>query len=466
MIRTLPLLLGALLLSRSSFAQVDERFENGITTLTNSCWQFNNVNYANRSTDPGSVITGTGSIYSNPPVNNTNYRTVTSPFLNVISNQINFSFDYKLSSVLKTGATRVIEIGLIDVSGNFQSLERITLNETDNTGIKPYSGSKPVTSGIYQFVIKMGGQTGDGNCRLVLDNLTIDAPYYYPNHCNSAPVAADDKFTGIEGGVFNGSTLFANDNDPDGEQLTARLVTNSPDGNVSIHSDGTFTFIPNTDFKGSSTSFTYKVTDNGYMPATSNTAAVTINFEKPKPIIQNLAAFNGKIKNEKVQLNWEMAMNELIERFEIQKSINGSSFITTNTVDATEQTGTEEYTLTEPASASVLQYRLKIISRLGQEEYSPVINLSSKEGFGSQPITILNNPVASKLVFNYAATGHEDLVVSILSNAGVTSYSVKEVANSGINLFQIPVNSLKQGTYILTITNQNGERTSLLFVKM
>jgi hypothetical protein len=202
------------------------------------------------------------------------------------------------------------------------------------------------------------------------------------------------------------------------------------------------------------------------MPATSNTATVSLTFEKAKPIIQNLAIFNGKMKNEKVQLNWEMALNELVERFEVQKSVNGSSFITTNTINASEQTGTEEYNLTEPASASVLQYRLKIISRLGQEEYSPVINLSSKESFGAQPITILNNPVASKLVFNYAASGHEDLVVSILSNTGVTSSSVKEVANSGTNLFQIPVNSLKQGTYILTITNQNGERTSILFVKM
>jgi hypothetical protein len=466
MIRTLPLLLGALLLSRSSFAQVDEKFENGIATLTNSCWQFNNVNYADRSTDPGSVITGTGSIYSNPPVNNTNYRTVTSPFLNVTSNQISFSFDYKLSSVLKTGATRVIEVGIIDVSGSFQSLGRVTLNETDNTGVKPYSGSQAVTPGVYQFVIKMGGLTGDGNCRLILDNLTIGAPYYYPSHCNDAPIAADDKYTGIEGGVFNGGNLFENDTEPNNEQLTASLVTNSPDGNVTINSDGSFTFIPNSDFKGASTSFTYKVTDNGYMPASSNTATITLTFEKPKPFIQNLAIFNGKIKNEKVQLNWEMALNELIERFEVQKSVNGSNFITTNALSATNQTGTEEYNLTEPASASVLQYRLKIISRLGQEEYSPVINLSSKESFGARPITILNNPVASKLVFNYAATGHEDLIVSILSNSGVISYSVKEVANSGVNLFQIPVNSLKQGTYILTITNQNGERTSILFVKM
>lgn len=182
MIRTLPVLLGALLLSHSSSAQVVENFENGMTSFTNSSWQFKNVQYAQKNSDPNYVIAGNGGIYSNPPVNNTNYRAITSPFLDFTSNTIPVSFQYKLSSPLQKGATRVIEIGAIDPSGHYTFFDRIFLNEKSSTNTKSYSGEKPVSllpaPGAYQLVIKMGGQYGDENCRILLDDLKIGAAYH------------------------------------------------------------------------------------------------------------------------------------------------------------------------------------------------------------------------------------------------------------------------------------------------
>ncbi|HEY3377082.1 MAG TPA: Ig-like domain-containing protein, partial [Armatimonadota bacterium] len=115
---------------------------------------------------------------------------------------------------------------------------------------------------------------------------------------NGPPVAVDDLY-----GMTAGTTLtvaapgvLANDTDPNGDPLTAILVT-PPDpttGNVMFNADGSFTFTPTTKVVGvlnpdgtftfittdwaGTTTFTYKANDG---IADSNTATVTLTVNGP-----------------------------------------------------------------------------------------------------------------------------------------------------------------------------------------
>jgi gliding motility-associated-like protein len=66
---------------------------------------------------------------------------------------------------------------------------------------------------------------------------------------SNAPVAEDDVFNIFENTTLN-NTVTSNDSDPDGDVLTYSVVNNTVDGTFTLNADGTFTFIPNTNFYG------------------------------------------------------------------------------------------------------------------------------------------------------------------------------------------------------------------------
>jgi VCBS repeat-containing protein len=89
---------------------------------------------------------------------------------------------------------------------------------------------------------------------------------------NDAPVAQDGTASGNEDTPISG-TLTATD--VDSASLTYALVTNAAHGTVTVHADGTFTYVPAADYNGSD-SFTFKANDG---EADSNVATIglTIN---------------------------------------------------------------------------------------------------------------------------------------------------------------------------------------------
>ncbi len=96
---------------------------------------------------------------------------------------------------------------------------------------------------------------------------------------NQAPTAADDnrpEYVVDEDGSLTigvGDGVLLNDNDPDGDPITAVNASDPQNGSVTLNPDGSFTYTPDPDFNGTD-SFTYQASD-GQVPL-SNTATVTI----------------------------------------------------------------------------------------------------------------------------------------------------------------------------------------------
>ncbi|TVR54394.1 MAG: tandem-95 repeat protein, partial [Puniceicoccaceae bacterium] len=88
---------------------------------------------------------------------------------------------------------------------------------------------------------------------------------------NQPPVAVPDFYEMPQGGMLEGNVL-KNDFDPDGDTLTAELVTPPAHGVLLFNADGTFTLTPDPDFVGT-VIFTYRAFDGR---AFSESATVTI----------------------------------------------------------------------------------------------------------------------------------------------------------------------------------------------
>jgi VCBS repeat-containing protein len=93
---------------------------------------------------------------------------------------------------------------------------------------------------------------------------------------NNAPHAYDASFSVLHDRELNGSVYGY---DPDGDPITAQLVSGPTNGTLTFHPDGTFTYTPNEHYVGSDI-FTYTWSDG---LTTGNTATVVIDVYNSAP---------------------------------------------------------------------------------------------------------------------------------------------------------------------------------------
>jgi len=443
-------------------AQFTANFESDVNNQSSNCWEYSQIGWTGT---PGEVITGAGSLYSNPPVSNTATRDFYTPALNITSTSFAVSFNYKLSSQIAGNATRTIELGLLDVNNNYTVLATILLDKNSPTTVQAYSNTFTVTTGLKKFVVKMGGATGDGNTRIILDDLNISASAKYGpvNYCNSAPVAVNDVFAGFIGDVVVGN-LTDNDNEPNGELMTASIVAVSPDGTVVINANGTFTFTPNPGFTGSTTTFTYRLTDNGFAPLNSNIATVTISYASKGTLPVKLNNFQGSKNKSNVQLQWNVGMNEIANSFEVERSADGKNFSTAAFMLGSEKEGNETYSFNELNEDAKVYYRLKMVDKSDIITYSKILVFNTN-GKNTKTLDIVGNTVNDKLTVSFQAdaSNTSDLRILDMNGKMIAQQTIK--ASKGSNLVSISLPSaMMTGMYIATLTSEN-TNSSAKFIK-
>ena len=106
----------------------------------------------------------------------------------------------------------------------------------------------------------------------------------FANVGNAPPVAAADAYSVAEDGTLtidaeNG--VLANDTDPEGDSLTAVLVSNPLHGDLTLAGNGSFTYTPDDDFYGTDT-FTYRAQD-GDSQSPTVTVTITVQSQPDAP---------------------------------------------------------------------------------------------------------------------------------------------------------------------------------------
>jgi VCBS repeat-containing protein len=108
------------------------------------------------------------------------------------------------------------------------------------------------------FTYKASDGAASSNVATV--SLTVDAT-------NRKPVAVDDTGTTVQDTALTGTTVLANDSDPDGNTLQAFKASDPAHGTVTVAPDGTFVYLPAAGYTGPD-SFTYDASD-GALAATA-----------------------------------------------------------------------------------------------------------------------------------------------------------------------------------------------------
>lgn len=115
-----------------------------------------------------------------------------------------------------------------------------------------------------------------------------------------------------------------------------------------------------------------------YLPLSARTQApfTTPSFSysiEPSESIAKLTDFKGDIAGNKIILQWAVNKNEQADQFEVQKSTDGKHFKMAALVFGTDKPESDNYMFYEKAVSKKIKYRILVINKNKETEYSPVI---------------------------------------------------------------------------------------------
>jgi hypothetical protein len=95
-----------------------------------------------------------------------------------------------------------------------------------------------------------------------------------------------------------------------------------------------------------------------------------------KAPIARLIAVNGTLVNDKIIIDWVVEDNPLVDQFEVEKSTDGKNFTIAAIVFGSEEPVTGTYQYFEKASRRKIIYRIKMIAKNKEAQYSRVIEIN------------------------------------------------------------------------------------------
>lgn len=178
-----------------------------------------------------------------------------------------------------------------------------------------------------------------------------------------------------------------------------------------------------------------------------------------------LTLFKALPKSNSIELNWETASEINNSHFEVERSTNGREFITIGRVKGkgnSQNTIRYKFTDASPYPGKNF-YRLKQVDLDKQFNYSGVI--SAKIAVVAQTEILYPVPATQTLHVKLHADKKEDVLLNIIDRSGHSWASYKRIANTGNNVFTIPVATLASGNYVMQIRRES-QITKRSFIKL
>lgn len=166
-----------------------------------------------------------------------------------------------------------------------------------------------------------------------------------------------------------------------------------------------------------------------------------------------LAFFGGNRENNDALLSWKTVFEENAKEFQVEKSMDGNSFVTAGTVLATNNSSGATYSFTDKNIGNAkIYYRLKQADADGNFEYSKVVSISGISSTHS--IRVNNNPFTDIIDLEFSKIQTGNLGIRLLDLAGREIFHSTQAA-AGQTRVQINTagKNISAGIYLLQVTN-------------
>lgn len=183
--------------------------------------------------------------------------------------------------------------------------------------------------------------------------------------------------------------------------------------------------------------------------------------QNPLPV--KLVSFNASNLNENnVLLEWKTSSEINVDRFEIEKSLDGVLFEKVATINASiNSSSTTDYKnvdLNAFKNSNIIYYRLKIIDMNGLYENSKIVSVK-KDLINTFSITNASpNPTSDNININISSIRNQNAKIEVIDMNGNIIYLSEKILSEGENIFNLNMNVVRNGIYFARITSSSDSK--------
>jgi hypothetical protein len=182
-------------------------------------------------------------------------------------------------------------------------------------------------------------------------------------------------------------------------------------------------------------------------------------FSKFNALPVKLLYFTAIADGSKVRLNWEAANEQETVKYDVERSLNATTFSRIATVISRQLSQSAYIDFDNSPASGWNYYRLKIFDKTGNFTYSPVRPVKFEKGL--EQVKIFPVPANTVLNIQLPTSYVNQAMLQVFAADGKFISSMKPAANMVI----LNVQPLAAGTYFLQIIKTNGDKETYRFTK-
>lgn len=195
----------------------------------------------------------------------------------------------------------------------------------------------------------------------------------------------------------------------------------------------------------------YQAGDSTYRSSVKLSQTLTVS--NPLPI--TFLPLTVTKRNSEVVLHWATLTEQNNDHFEVQRSVDGSNFISINNLASKGNSAAKiEYDFTDNAPLKgTSYYRIKQVDKSGKFTYGNVVSFNFTTA--NNTLKLYPNPAKDIVSFSFYAKAQGLLVANIINARGVIVKAINLYATNGDNNQQISLTGLSKGNYTIVLKNNN-----------
>jgi hypothetical protein len=192
-----------------------------------------------------------------------------------------------------------------------------------------------------------------------------------------------------------------------------------------------------------------------------------LSYVQQSSLPVKLLSFTGSYRNQSATLSWQTENEQNFDHFEIERSTDATNYAAIGFKQASaDNAGRQSYQYPDDLSAvskNVIYYRLKIVDKDGQFQYSNIIMIR-KESKSINGITLNPNPVVNGMAtIRFTSAGSDAVSFKVIDMTGKVVLQQQNKVYEGNNSVSINnLDRLQVGVYLLQMAN-GGEIMSIKF---
>ena len=176
-------------------------------------------------------------------------------------------------------------------------------------------------------------------------------------------------------------------------------------------------------------------------------------------------SFTVKLKNQLPVLGWTSFINDRIDYYQVERSLDGVKFETIKTIqNSNPESAIKTYSFTDNDLNDNIHfyYRVKIVS-LNETQYTQIANIELP---GKNGISMFPNPAISHVQLSVLATKNESVKMTIFNIAGELLYTRDQNFVQGFNAIKLQnLSEWKPGIYIVRLNSPSINQLQKLIIE-